>query len=409
MKVLVVASTFPAREGEPVPSFVRDQVLAMKACDPGMSFIVLAPHDASTRAPWPRDPRFAQHRFRYFWPASAQRLTGRGILPALRGNPLLYLLLPFLFAGEFLALWSLTRRERPALIYAHWFTPQAVVASWVAALTGTPFVFTSHSSDVEVWRRIPLLGPRVVRAVTRSAAAFSAVSRRTMDRIRGFFTPAEWSGIEARATIIPMGVELPVGESPPTALASGRPVILFMGRLVEKKGVEYLLAAYARACPRMPDSELVIAGDGPLLDALRRQAATLGLGERVRFAGHVGGEDKASLLRDAALHVVPSIVAATGDVEGLPVSLLEGLAWGKVCIATVQSGATEILEHGRDGFIVPGGEVEALAEALVDASTLAPARRLAMQAAARQRALAFDWPVVGRRHVEWLRAAARQP
>lgn len=408
MKVLVVASTFPAREGEPVPSFVRDQVLAMKACDPGMSFSVLAPHDASTRSPLPRDPRFEQHRFRYFWPASAELLTGSGILPALRGNPLLYLLLPFLFAGEFLALWSLTRRERPALIYAHWFTPQAVVAWWVAGLTGTPFVFTSHSSDVEVWRRIPLLGPRLVRAAVRSATAFTAVSRRTMDRIRGFFTPAEWSVIEARAAIIPMGVDLPIGESPRPASASGRPVILFMGRLVEKKGVEHLLTAYARACARMPDSELVIAGDGPLSEALRRQAATLGLGERVRFVGHVGGEAKTSLLRDAALHVVPSIVATTGDVEGLPVSLLEGLAWGKICIATVQSGANEILEHGRDGFIVAGGDVETLAEALVGASTLAPARRLAMQAAARQRALAFEWPVVGRQHVEWLRAAARR-
>lgn len=406
MKVLVVASTFPAREGEPVPSFVRDQILAMKDCDPAMTFIVLAPHDASTRSPLPRDPRFEQQRFRYFWPASAECLTGRGILPALRGNPLLYLLLPFLFAGEFLALLSLTRRERPAVIYAHWFTPQAVVASWVAGLTGTPFVFTSHSSDVEVWRRIPLLGPRVVRAVVRSATAFTAVSRRTMDRIRGFFTPAEWPGLETRAAIIPMGVDLPIGESPRPASTARRPVILFMGRLVEKKGVEYLLTAYARACPRMPDYELVIAGDGPRLDALRRQAASLGLGERVRFVGHVGGADKASLLRDAALHVVPSIVASTGDVEGLPVSLLEGLAWGKVCIATAQSGANEILEHARDGFVVPGGDVDALADTLVTASQLAPGQREAMQAAARQRALAFEWPVVARRQVELLRAAA---
>ncbi|MFO1455263.1 MAG: glycosyltransferase [Steroidobacteraceae bacterium] len=409
MKVLVVASTFPARDGEPVPSFVRDQILAMKACDARASFSVLAPHDPGSRAPLPRHPQFEQHRFHYFWPRSAERLTGRGILPTLRGNPLFYLLVPFLFAGEFLALWSLTRRERPEVIYAHWFTPQAVVAWWVSGLTGTPFVFTSHSSDVEVWRRIPVVGPRTVRAVVRSAAAFTAVSQRTMDRIRGFFTATEWVEIGTHGAVVPMGVHLPpAAAAQDTGPAAARCLVLFMGRLVEKKGVRFLLAAYARARDRMPGSRLVVAGDGPLLDELRGQAASLDLGDQVEFVGHVGGEQKAALLRQADVHVVPSIVSSTGDVEGLPVSLLEGLAWGKVCIATPQGGADEILETGRDGFLVPGADVEALAARLVEAFALAPGPRAAMQGAARRKAQEFEWSVVARRQLELLRAAARQ-
>jgi glycosyltransferase involved in cell wall biosynthesis len=183
---------------------------------------------------------------------------------------------------------------------------------------------------------------------------------------------------------------------------SDQTVILFLGRLVEKKGVQNLLAAYATVRARIDDSLLVIAGDGPMRRQLERQAADLGMAHQVRFAGFVGGTDKARLLRQADLYVVPSIVTASGDAEGLPVSLMEGLSYGKTCIATAESGADDILIDGRDGFLVPEKSVEALSAALIRAARLNRSMRDDMEAAARRTAQQFDWASIASRHYELL-------
>jgi glycosyltransferase involved in cell wall biosynthesis len=403
MKLLVLASTFPSGDTDPVPAFVKDQLVALKALHPALRISVLAPHDrrSETRSfrSW---PAYDEYRFHYFWPFAAEQLAGRGILPALRANPLHYLVVPCLFLGEFVALLRLVRRLAPDVLYAHWFTPQAVVAGWVSRITGIPFVFTTHAADVEVWRRVPLFGGGMVRGTARRARAFTAVSTRSMQKLQRFFAADEWASLRGRAAIIPMGVALPAAVQPAIGQDATPTVILFMGRLVEKKGVQFLLQAYATARTRLGSSSLVIAGDGPLLELLRRQAVDLGIADDVRFAGFVSGAAKAQLLEQADICVVASVVAADGDAEGLPVSLLEGLAHGKLCIATAESGADDILTSGTNGFVVPQRSSAALAEALLQAAGLDLATRQNMQAAARRLACQFDWALVAQHHYEHL-------
>lgn len=403
--MLVVASTFPAHPDDPVPAFVRDQVVAMHALEPDVEWHVLAPHDrrSGTRS-LHRWPELVEHRFHYMLPRSLERLAGRGIMPALRAEPVLHAVLPFFFLAEFVATWRLARRLRPEVIYAHWFTPQAVTAVWAARLVGARVVFTTHASDAAVWRRVPLLGPWVVRAHTRRAAAFTAVSRRSMQRLRQFFTDAQWAEVADRGHVLPMGVPL---DPPPPDRAEGP--VLFVGRLVEKKGVTYLLRALAAASAQVPALRLVVAGDGPLRDELVAQAAALGLGDRVTFPGYVTGEAKAALVRESSAVVVPSVEASDGDVEGLPVALLEGLAAGRPCIATPESGADDLLVDGENGFLVPQRDVDALARALVDLTRLDPARRSQVREEALATAHRCSWPVVARRHLDILFDGAARP
>ena len=139
-----------------------------------------------------------------------------------------------------------------------------------------------------------------------------------------------------------------------------------------------------------------------MLEQLKRQATELGLGSQVHFTGFVSGADKAGLLQRADLYVVPSILTASGDAEGLPVSLMEGLAHGKICIATVESGADDILTDDRDGFLISGKNIEALAAALVQAARLDSERRSSMEVAARQTARQFAWATIAARHYEFL-------
>lgn len=399
--ILIVASTFPASDDDPVPDFVKSQITAMHQAEPGLKFSVLAPHDKRSKT-----KRFSSHktydeyRFHYAWPRAVEKLAGRGIMPALKANPANYLLIPFLFIGEFFALWRLARKLRPDVIYAHWFTPQAVNARLVGAFTKVPFVFTTHASDVDVWHKIPLIGRLVVRSNTRKAIAFTAVSRRSMEKLANFFSKTEWSQLKERSSIIPMGVNLPNATTSNTD--DQEQVILFVGRLTEKKGVQFLLPAFKKLKQTIGDIKLIIAGDGIMLSQLQKQTSELELDKSVTFPGFVSGKTKQALIASADVYVVPSIITSDGDAEGLPVSLMEGLAYGKVCIASFESGADDILMDGKDGFLVPQKDTDALHKALVKATSLTPSSRTKLQAAAKVTAEQFSWPKVARRHIEFL-------
>lgn len=401
MRILIITSTFPSSDSDPVPDFVKQQVVALKKQDPALTFTVLAPHDrrSGTRR-FTKHAAYDEYRFHYVWPFAPEKLAGRGIMPALKANPFNYLLIPFLFIGEFIALLRLTRRLKPDLLYAHWFTPQAINARWVGAMTRTPFVFTTHASDVDVWHKVPLIGHSVVRSNAKKAQAFTAVSRRSMEKLERFFSPVEWRALSKQGEIIPMGVDLP--PIPVIQPIADTKTVLFVGRLAEKKGVRYLLDAFKDIAPDYPDARLVIAGDGPLKSSLERHAEKIGVLAQVSFAGYVTGTEKQKLLEDAYLYVVPSIITADGDAEGLPVSLMEGLAYGKVCIATNESGADDILTDGKDGLLVPQKDTRALAGALRKGLSLSTADYQTISESARTAATQFSWPAVAARHNSFL-------
>lgn len=406
--VVVVASTFPASPTDPVPAFVRDQVVALAEEYPHLDFHVLAPHDArSATVDRSEHEGYVEHRFHYARPRTAEKLAGRGIMPAIRENKLLYAVIPMLFAGEHRALVRLVREVRPAVIYAHWFTPQAIVAARVGARFDIPVVFTTHASDVEVWHRVPVLGPRIVRGVSRRVAAATAVSTRSRAKLLRFLGDDSTLPL----AVIPMGVHMAGREADPVArerargelgVAADERCVLLIGRLVEKKGTEFLLRALASADADFGPWRLVIAGDGPLREPLEALAAELGIADRVHFTGYVTGESKDAAFRAADIFAVPSVIAEDGDAEGLPVALLEGLSYGLPSIATPASGADDVLTDGVDGFLCADRDPADLLRALTAAAALSPDDRARLSEAARQTGARFDWPVVARAHYDFL-------
>lgn len=373
----------------------------MQRVTPGLRAFVLAPHDrgAALTEEW---EGVTIRRFRYFLPALFQRLVYPAIWPNLRRHPWLVLQVPCLLAAEFLATLRWIRRERFDLVYSHWFMPQGVACGLAALLTRTPHAFTSHSSDVALMRRVPVLGPWLVRLLVRRASAITAVSTRSRDIIAGFFSRDEWTRLSRKVAVIPMGVDLvewrDVGAGSPTEL-------LFVGRLAEKKGVDYLLTALTLEPLRSLDVRLSIAGDGPMREALERRASALGIRDRVRFVGFVSGAEKVDCFRRAGIVVLPSIVTRAGDAEGLPVVLLEALAAGKICVATDASGAPDIVQ-GDAALIVPQQDAHALGTAIARAVHMTEPQRRAMSDGGREIARRFDWDHVARDHARHLLSAA---
>ena len=407
-KILVISSSFPVSDTDPVIAFVREQIVAIKKQHSDLEFTVLAPHNSYNLTPPPReavvkDEYYSEYRFHYFWPFRFEKLTGRGIVPTLRQNPAYYFLIPLFIIGEFFALWKLVIKLKPDIIYAHWFTPQGINAGLVSGLTKTPFAYTSHSSDVAILQRVPMFGPFLVRYFSKNAQAITVVSRRTLEKVQKFFTDQQWNKISKKVAIIPMGVILDEFVSPNAPSKSGQQNILFLGRLVEKKGVQYLLPAFAAICDNHPQVTLTVAGDGPWLERLQEQVKELGIpNEQIVFSGYVRGDMKTNLIADADVFVVPSIITSYGDAEGLPVTLMEGLAAGKICVATNESGADDIIKNKVDGFLIPEKNIAALKTALIAALKLSPNQQSKMRRKALETAKQFSWQNIAKKYYNFL-------
>ena len=141
------------------------------------------------------------------------------------------------------------------------------------------------------------------------------------------------------------------------ALTSDDNAILFLGRLGTRKGIYTLLEALVALKTRFPRVLLLCGGDGEL-DEVRTQVGRLGLRENVKILGWVREPEKSALLQSAAIYVLPSFA------EGLPVSVLEAMAAGVPVISTPVGGIPEVITHGREGLLVPPGDVAALSEAI---------------------------------------------
>lgn len=138
--------------------------------------------------------------------------------------------------------------------------------------------------------------------------------------------------------------------------------VLMVGRLVEKKGIDDGLRAFARVADEFPDSEMVIVGDGPLRSQLRRLSEDLGLGTRVVFRGAVSSAEVLEEMQQAALLLTPSYTTASGDRESGVIVVKEAGAVGLCTVATRHGGIPEIVEDGHTGYLVPERDVHALAD-----------------------------------------------
>ncbi|WP_352908684.1 glycosyltransferase [Mesorhizobium sp. M0923] len=134
-------------------------------------------------------------------------------------------------------------------------------------------------------------------------------------------------------------------------------------RLTEKKGIEFALRALA-GLPRR-DWVYTVIGGGELLEELKKLAANLGVADRVTFLGPRPHAEVKQRLRDAHVFLLPSVAAQDGDLEGIPVALMEAMAAGLIVVSTYHSGIPELIEDQETGFLAPERDVAALARKLV--------------------------------------------
>ena len=287
-------------------------------------------------------------------------------------------------------------------VHAHWATHPALAAWVIGRLTGRTYSFTAHAHDIYVER--PMLDEKL-----RGAAFAVTISDYNLRLLTG------WYGrLADRVEVIHCGVDAAVFR-PRQASAAGaggaradEPYdILSIATLQPQKGHAVLVAAARRLVERGVAIRVRMVGEGEERPALEAAIAAAGLTDRVLLLGRQPRDRIAELLGEADVVVQPSIVLPSGKTEGIPVALMEALASGVPVVATAVSGVPELVEDGVTGRLVPPGDADALADALVDLQRdPALASRLAAAGRARVHA-SFDLRTNTRHLAERFVAVAR--
>ncbi len=358
-KILVLTSTYPRWEKDWEPRFVFDLCRRLAR---DFQVHVLAPHfPGSAREEILEGTRVTRYRY-FFWERGQTITYDGGILNRLRKNPFRFGLVPFFLFFQVVAARRLMKQHDFIALHAHWIIPQglvAVLAQW--GRPRIPVLCTSHGGDLFG------LGGRFLERIKRWV----------MTRCRCVTVVSQAMGGEANrlapltpTRIIPMGTDLK-SLFCPNGTERSSSTILFVGRLVDKKGVPQLLEAFAKVKKRHPSAQLCIAGWGPEEPVLRKQVEAMdrkwlgedgifsgkkeSLGESIHFRGAVPHHDLPDFYRRATVTVVPSIQ------EGFGLVIVEALGCASPVVASSLPAIKDILQDGVTGLLAHPGDVNHLA------------------------------------------------
>ena len=381
-----MASTFPGGPEDGTPAFVRDLALAESRRFDTLVIVPRVPGAAGVE----RHGSMTVRRFRYF-PRRWEDLAHGAITENLRARPSRYLQVLPMIVAEMVATRRAVRTGKPDVAHVHWIIPQGVVATIVAPRV--PRVVTTLGGYLYALDSAPM---RALKGwVLRRAAAVTVMNAQMRDAVIAL--GADPAGVH----IEPMGVDLAAGGAAADTRVpdpGGVTRLLFVGRLVEKKGLAVLLSTLPALAGEV---ELTVVGDGPVRAGVEVAAGRL----PVTFLGQLGRRDLMTAYRRADIVVVPSVKAGSGDQDGLPVALLEAMASGCAVIASRLPGIDEVVVDGESGLLVEPGDQAALADAIAELAG-DPDRRRSMGIGAARAAERLSVERVGERYLALLERAA---
>lgn len=351
MRILHVVTAFPRSTDDVIVPWLVELIKHLRAAGHDAQVLTSAYKGGGNTA-------FAGipvHRFRYF-PARWEDLTHDEAAPDRMRHSLRYRIMPALYVLCGLwAAWRLGRRQRFDVVHVHWPVPHALFG-WAVRKASDARIVTSWYGAELRWVKgsLPWLRPFVRWALAASDQVV-AISSHTAREI------AEFSNVQAR--VIPYTIGFAEAKADVARVPRDGFGVLFVGRLVERKGVRHLIDAVQRMAPERR-ARLVIIGDGPERERLEDQVRRAGLEDRVEVRGRVSDRELRQAYADSSVFVLPAIVDTRGDTEGLGVVLLEAMVYRIPVIASDLGGITDIVTHGETGLLVPPADATALAAAL---------------------------------------------
>jgi len=363
MKVLSITSSYPRYDGDPTAPFMES--ISRHVAARGHEVHVLLPANRE----WSRPATEGGVHFHPYRYSPLRSWTPWGYSESLQAGVKirrpLYALAPLVLLSALRASKSLLSRERFDLVHAHWVVPNGPIGALIARRHKLPLVISLHGSDISVAQRSGWIG-RLTRSSFARAAAVTAPSEDLLERARSL-------GATGLLELIPYGADVDafVADSAAAArireqlgLDGDHTVVCAIGRFVHWKGFDYLIEAFAKASFALPEMHLLFVGDGDLREDLEARAKSLGVSQKVTFAGMASRHEMPGYLTAADIVVVPSI-HYDGYVDGLPNVALEAMAAGKPLVATRVGGLPQLVQSGENGLLVDERDPDALADAII--------------------------------------------
>ncbi len=379
MKVCMVTTSFPRWADDGQGAFIWEAARAIS--QQGVQVRVVAMHSPGARV-YERMEGVEVIRPRYWWPERWEilRKEGGGLPITWRKYPLARLqILPFMLVHA-----AVTARfaHECDLIHAHWTlsAAAALLGRWVHRI---PILVTLQGSDIFQVTSVPK-GSWITRNILLRCDGITALSNALAEAARSI-------GVQGRQIhIIPNGVDVNRFIPPPDGYRGD--FILYVGSLIERKGVKYLVGSMPTVLRFFPWYRLILIGEGPQYIELKQMAETLNIGKHVIFLGFQPQEQVRIWLQRAKVFVLPSLE------EGQGVVLLESMACGTPVVASRVGGIPQVVTD-EIGVLVPPADSTALAEAII--GILSDSHRwIEMSSCARERAVRhYSWDLIANLYI----------
>lgn len=352
MKLLVLTTTFPKHKNDySIPRFVYD--LSSSISNLNISTYVLTPDSPnSTQKKEIITENFTINRFKYSLKRIQNLTRGEGIIPSIKKSKFHLFLVPFLLIFQFINAIYLIRKEKVDIINSHWMVPSGLIGAILSILTKRPNFLTIHAAGLYLLQKLPF-GNKLARFIYRNSRKIFVVSNFGKKQLYLLLQQSiDIIEYNKKVKVIPMGVYVDKYRKKQIThpLSKKEFNILFLGRIVEKKGLIYAIEALREISDL--NIKLHVCGDGPLKQELELKVEEYKLSNKIIFHGRISENKKISYFRTADVLLVPSIETKEGDKEGLPVVILEALAANLPIIATDVGGIKDAVIDGYTGFLI---------------------------------------------------------
>ena len=352
MKVLFVTTAYQRSEKDVITPWLVELVVRLKSR--GIDVSVFTPSYKGLGNQIIRGIQI--YRFRYFLKKYENLTHEETAADRVSRNPLYLLLVIFYIIAGTWSVIQLVRRKQYDIVHVHWPLPHIFFGA-CARIAGKVRLFSTFYGLEIRWfkKRFPWLVKPLAILINKSDK-ITAISTHTRNELQNI--------IKKKIEIIPFSAAVPERKTS----ISDENIILFVGRLVERKGIKNLIKAFADIQNEIPH-KLMIIGDGPERPELEDLVNHLNIGSRVHLTGWISADEKLLHYEKCSFFVLPAIYDKHGDTEGLGVVLIEAMSCAKPVIASNVGGITDVVYDGVNGLLVPPGDSAALAQAIKKLAT----------------------------------------
>lgn len=362
MRICIFTHTFPRFPGDTATPFMENLVRSFGEL--GHEVYVLVPFDPEIKTQ-NRGP-YRLLTYKYIFPNKLHILGYSRTFKASKTIGLAtYLIAPFMYLFGFVALLRLVKKEKIDIVNPHWLIPSGFLTRLVKLVTSVPYVASIPGADVhmgsenQVFRRMVGFASKGADFVVSDSAYYI-----TQLNQLGFYPK--------KVSIVRYGVN--TQDFKPTLkdksllkkIGAGLPdrVVLAVGRMVSQKGFIYLVRAFVEVSRKIPDSKLVIVGDGYEKARLEEEAKKLKI-KNLILPGTVPYDQLIKFYNIADCFVMPSIKDKEGNLDASPVAMMEAMSCGIPVVATRFSGNEDLVLKGKTGFLVKEKDSKQIANAIL--------------------------------------------